>query len=155
MSEAEILQLSFDANEAVAGLFSIFFGIVSAYIAGLYFFLHKAPTTIKLIAFLLLTSGFMFIGQSMAGVEVRIIGLVEAWDSVPNPATGLEGLNNPVLPLPVKDLAKSLQVNEPVFDGTRVSIYMGWAVAMLVYLALFYATFLYRWPHRDGVRAGR
>jgi len=58
MTEAEILQLSFSANEAVASLFSIFFSIVSAYIAGLYFFIYQAPTTLTIIAFGLLTIGF-------------------------------------------------------------------------------------------------
>ena len=94
MTEAEILQLSFSANEAVASLFSIFFAIVSAYIAGLYFFIYQAPTTLKVIAFGLLTIGFLFIGQAMSGIEVRILGLVEAWDGLSSRTTGIEYLNN-------------------------------------------------------------
>lgn len=94
MTEAEILQLSFSANEAVASLFSIFFAIVSAYIAGLYFFIYQAPTTLKVIAFGLLTIGFLFIGQAMSGIEIRILGLVEVWDGLASRTTGIEYLNN-------------------------------------------------------------
>ena len=59
MTEAQILQLSFSANEAMSTLFSIFFGTVSVYIAGLFFFLYKSPATLKVISFGLLTAGFI------------------------------------------------------------------------------------------------
>ena len=145
MTEAEILQLSFSANEAVASLFSIFFAIVSAYIAGLYFFIHRAPMMLKVIAFTLLTIGFLFIGQSMSGIEVRILGLVEAWNGLPVKTTGLEKLNNPIFPVPVQDLLDWAKVNVVAYDGNRAGIYTGWSVSMLVYVSLFYATFIYRW----------
>ena len=149
MTEAQILELSFAANEAVAQLFSIFFGIVSAYIAGLYFFLRSAPLLIKLIAFTLLTCGFLFLGASMAGIEARIIGLINAWEILDETATGIRHFNNPILPLPVLDLAALIGVKLPLHDGSRVAIYMGWASAMLVYLALFHATFIYRWKGKS------
>ncbi|MFY0614505.1 MAG: hypothetical protein JXQ99_23445 [Hyphomicrobiaceae bacterium] len=150
MTEAEILQLSFSANEAVASLFSIFFGMVSAYIAGLYFFINRAPATIKVIAFTLLTMGFLFIGQSMSGIELRILGLVRAWAELQQTATGISQLNNPMLPVPVRDLLNSYGVHVASYGGTRLGIYSGWVLSMLVYLALLYATFFYRWPDSRG-----
>ena len=146
MTEAEILQLSFSANEAVASLFSIFFAIVSAYIAGLYFFIYQAPTMLKVIAFGLLTIGFLFIGQAMSGIEIRILGLVEAWDGLASRTTGIEYLNNPVFPLPAKDLLSWAGIEIVPYDGNRAGIYSGWSVSLLVYIALFYATFFYRLP---------
>jgi hypothetical protein len=146
MTEAEILQLSFSANEAVASLFSIFFAIVSAYIAGLYFFIHRAPTMLKVIAFALLTIGFLFIGQSMSGIEVRILGLVEAWEGLQVKTTGLEKLNNPIFPVPAQDFLDWAGIKVMAYDGNRAGIYTGWSVSMLAYVALFYATFVYRWP---------
>lgn len=146
MTEAEILQLSFSANEAVASLFSIFFGMVSAYIAGLYFFIHKAPATIKLIAFALVTMGFLFIGQAMSGIEIRILGLVRAWAELNQTATGIAQLNNPILPVPIRDVLSNYGVQVANYEGNRLGIYSGWGLSMLVYLALFYATFFYRWP---------
>ena len=146
MTEAEILQLSFDANEAVASLFSIFFGVTSAYLAGLYFFIHKAPLTVKLIAFALLTSGFIFIGQAMSGIEIRIFGLIQAWQELKQTTTGIPHLGNPLLPVPVRDLLDHYGIQLVVYEGARAGSYVGWAVATMAYIALFYATFLYRWP---------
>ncbi len=145
MTEAEILQLSFSANEAVTNLFSTFFAIVSAYLAGLYFFIHKAPTTMKLIAFLLLTIGFVFIGQAMSGIELRILGLVKAWGDLEQTTTGIPQLNNPSLPIPVRDVLAANGMQVAVYDGNRLGIYVGWVLSLLVYLALFYATFIYNW----------
>lgn len=150
MTEAEILQISFHANEAVTSLFSVFFGMVSAYIAGLYFFINRAPVTIKLIAFTLLSMGFLFIGQAMSGIELRILGLVRAWGELNATATGIPQLNNPLLPVPVRDLLESYGVVIPAYEGNRLGIYFGWGLSMLVYLALFYATFVYRWPEPRG-----
>jgi hypothetical protein len=146
MTEAEILQLSFNANEAVTGLFSIFFGMVSAYIAGLYFFIHKAPPAIKVIAFALLTMGFLFIGQTMSGIEIRILGLVKAWAELKQTTTGIAQLNNPILPVPIRDFFDGYGFHLASYEGNRLGIYSGWLLSMLVYLALFYATFFYRWP---------
>ncbi|MFM1813670.1 MAG: hypothetical protein RLZ98_365 [Pseudomonadota bacterium] len=122
MTEAEILELSFLANEAVSTLFSIFFGIVSAYIAGLYFFLRSAPIFIRLIAFALLTSGFIFLGASMSGIETRILGLIEAWGTLEKTVTGIKQLNNPVLPLPAHDILAVAGITLPTFDGNRIGI---------------------------------
>lgn len=146
MTEAEILALSFSANEAVSSLFSIFFGMVSAYIAGLYFFLHRAPVMLKVIAFGLLTLGFIFIGQAMSGIEMRILGLVEAWDGLSNRVTGIGKLNNPIMPTPVRDVLEARGIVVPIYEGNRLGIYIGWALSAIVYLALAFATFLLRWP---------
>ena len=146
MTEAEILQLSFDANEAVASLFSIFFGVTSAYLAGLYFFIHKAPLTLKIIAFALLTSGFLFIGQAMSGIEIRIFGLIRAWQDLKQTTTGIPQLGNPLLPVPVRDVLDYYGIQVMVYEGVRLGSYAGWAVSLLAYIALFYATFIYRWP---------
>ncbi|MGI9457946.1 MAG: hypothetical protein ACR2NU_15385, partial [Aeoliella sp.] len=100
-------------------MFSIFFGMVSAYIAGLYFFIHRAPATIKVIAFTLLTMGFVFIGQSMSGIELRILGLVRAWTELQQTATGIAQLNNPMLPVPVRDLLDGYGVQVASYEGTR------------------------------------
>lgn len=146
MTEADILALSFSANEAVSGLFSIFFGMVSAYIAGLYFFLNRAPLTLKLIAFALLTMGFLFIGQSMAGIESRLFGLVRAWETIGTPTTGIVALNKLSLPLPLRDLFDATGIQLADYDGNRWGMYSGWLLSVLVYVALAYATFVYRWP---------
>lgn len=146
MTEADILALSFAGNEAVADLFSIFFTIVSAYLAGLYFFIGRAPLFVKVMAFALLTFGFLFIGQSMAGIEMRILGLVTAWEALPQTASGIAHLTNPALPAPLTDAFASVGLPVDITDGNRFGMYVGWALSMSVYLTLLFATFFYRWP---------
>ncbi len=148
MTEAEILQLTFDVNEAMSSLFSIFFGIISAYIAGLYFFLYKSPLTLKAMAFLLLTFGFLFLGQSMSGVEARLLGIIEAWNSVAVKTTGIEDFKQSTIPLPIRDVLNWLGLKPFSYDGERVVIYTGWITSIFVYFTLFYATFIYKWPER-------
>lgn len=148
MSEAEILQLSFDANEAVASIFSIFFGATSAYIAALYFFLNRSPLPIRFTAFFLLSAGFLFLGQAMSGVEARIEGLVRAWDKLGPTASEIARLNVAGLPLPVRDFLDTIGYSQFVTAESWVAIYSGWLVASCIYVALFYFTFVYKWPVR-------
>lgn len=149
MTEAQILELNFSAIEAMSGLFSIFIGLVSAYIVGLYFFLYKSPVYLKLITFVLLTFSLVFVGQSMSDLETRVFGLIEAWKSVEAKTTGIENLSQIGIPLPIRDALGWLDITPTFYDGTRIAIYTGWFVSLFVYLALFYATFFYRWPDRD------
>lgn len=146
MSEAEMLQLSFLVNEAMMGVFSTFFAIVSAYVAGLYFFLHLSPAPIKLLAFSLLTAAFLFLGQTMAGIEVRGAGVITAWKTLPNPITQISDMSNLSVPLPLQMLMGDIEAASVTYDGFAVGALMGWLVAAGVYLALAYLTFLYKWP---------
>ncbi len=86
----------------------------------------------------------MFIGQSMSGIEVRILGLVEAWEGLQVKTTSLEKLNHPIFP--AQDILDWAGIKVMAYDGNRAGIYTGWSVSMLVYVALFYATFVYSWP---------
>lgn len=146
MSEAELLQLSFVTNEAMMAVFSMFFAIVSAYLAGLYLFLNRSPMPIKVLAFALLTVAFVFLGQTMAGIESRAEGIIAAWKTIENPVTGIHDLEQLPLPLPLKMVVRDTQIASLSYDGFTAGAIMGWTVALAVYLALAYLTFLYRWP---------
>ncbi|MGH1419365.1 MAG: hypothetical protein ACRBCJ_10960 [Hyphomicrobiaceae bacterium] len=150
MTEAELLQLSFQTNAAMMDVFSMFFGIVSAYLAGLYFFLHASPQPIKILAFGLLTVAFLFLGQTMAGIEMRAQGIISAWGSLENPVTGIEGLSQLVMPLPIKMIMHDQSLATASYDGFTAGSITGWVVALLVYVALAYLTFIYRWPIAKG-----
>ena len=54
MSEAELMQALIGSIQVVVSVFSMFFAIVSTYIAGLFFFLNRAPLSLRLLAFFLL-----------------------------------------------------------------------------------------------------
>ncbi len=146
MTEAELLQLSFQTNDAMMAVFSMFFAIVSAYLAGLFFFLHRSPAPMKFLAFGLLTAAFVFLGQTMAGVEVRAEGIIGAWGTIKDPVTKIRDIGQLSIPLPLQTIVDQKQMASFSYDGLTVGSVTGWIVASSVYLALAYMTFLYRWP---------
>lgn len=134
MSESELMQAFLASGQVVISLFSMFFAMISAYIAGLYFFLNRAPLALRLLAFSLLSVGLVFLGAA-AAIQQRLQNdLSAAWAKVPSPIFSIAALNNPlVLPLPYDWSLRDI--------GTLV----GWITAASVYVALGYMTFAYRW----------
>jgi hypothetical protein len=136
MSAAEIMEARWLGAGFVLSLFSVFFGIVSAYIAGLYFFLSKATLALRLMAFFVLTMGFLFLG----GMAISVTDIIEVmavdWDNLNIPPA-----KGQVVRAFIIQIGGSLQL---YFIGAV----LGWAVAFTVYIALGYLTFVYRWPHR-------
>ena len=134
MSEAEIMQGLFGSIQAVISLFSMFFAMVSAYIAGLYFFLNRAPLALRLLAFFLFSIGLTFLAGAVA-IQQRIQdGLFAAWANLPSPMLSIELLRNPFpVTLP------------PGWSLYYVGATLGWLTGFCVYLALGYMTFFYRW----------
>jgi hypothetical protein len=146
VSEAEIMQGLLTSIQVVINVFSMFFAMISAYIAALYFFLNRAPLALKLLAFLLLTIGLFFLGFS-ALTEQRIqVGLFAAWAKLPSATIPVDRLRNP-LPVPTW--------LPPGWSLQDIGVAIGWVTASSVYLALGILTFLYRWEHRGAAaRAG-
>ena len=73
------MQALIGSIQVVVSVFSMFFAITSAYIAGLYFFLNRAPLSLRLLAFFLLSVGLAFLGGS-ALIQQRLQeGLFAAW----------------------------------------------------------------------------
>jgi len=135
MSEAEMMQGVLTSIQIVISLFSTLFALISAYIAGLYFFLRRAPLPLKLLAFFLLTIGLIFLGGAAITQQRLQVALLAAWAKLRTPAIVVDGvLRNP---LPV-----SLPAGWTIYD---VGVTVGWMTALCVYLALAYMTFVYRW----------
>jgi hypothetical protein len=135
------MQALIGSIQVVVGVFSMFFAIVSAYIAGLFFFLNRAPLSLRLLAFFLLSVGLAFLGGS-ALIQQRLQeGLFAAWAKLPSPTVAVDALRTP-LPL-------GLPGNLSVQDA---GIIVGWVTALGVYLALGYLTFFYRWQSRSAAR---
>jgi len=82
MSEAEVMQGVFSSVHVVISLFSTFFAMISAYIAGLYFFLNRAPVALKLLAFFLLSIGLVFLGGAAITQQRLQAGLLAAWADI-------------------------------------------------------------------------
>jgi hypothetical protein len=134
MTEAEILQNLFASVEAVVSLFSTFLGIVFAYVAGLYFFLNRAPVMLKFLAYALLSIGLAFVGTAAVMQQRLQEQLFGAWAKLPTPTLSLEELRNPV--------AHSLPLGLSLYE---IGIAIAWVTALGMYIGLGYMTFIYRW----------
>src|SRR5215470_17600597 len=96
MSEAEIMQGMFSSIQVVISLFSTFFAMISAYVAGLYFFINRAPFALKLLAFSLLSIGLVFLGGAAMTQQRLQQGLLTAWGKLASPTIAVEAvLRNP------------------------------------------------------------
>ena len=133
MSEAEIInQVGFMMEVTLAGI-SVFFTVVSAYVVALFYFLNKAPWLFKLSAFLFFTVTCLFLGVFTHGAQGHSQSLTDALIALKDSGQSLS---------PVGEAA--------LIRATSRSEFYLWAIMWgglgLIYLALFYFTFLHRWP---------
>lgn len=137
MTEAEIMQQMFNVMTAVLTIFSLFFTLVSGYLAALYLFLAKAPFSLRLSAFSLLSVGLVFLGGVTMTVQNIQNGLFAAWGKLAVPTMPLGQLRNPFVIAAVQDRGWTMQ---------ELGVGIGWGVAVSVYVALAFLTFVYQWP---------
>ncbi|RIA56505.1 hypothetical protein [Dichotomicrobium thermohalophilum] len=143
MEFSELTQGRIDALTFILSLFSVFFTIVSAYIAALYFFLGIAPLPLRLLAFFVLSVSFLFLGAMSFTVSDIVEVLVMNWENANIPLTSQQA---------VRSWMAQVGSN---FDFYYVGALLGWAVAFIVYLALAYLTFGYRWKQPETVSTTR
>ena len=134
MTEAEILSIRNDLTALVVSVVSVSFGMISAYIVGLWLFLKDSPLSLRVIAFLLLSCGLAFMGGLTAGLNGLMMGTEQAWSGLSAPATGIASFGSD---RPAYLLALSLYEASAALGGVAFGA---------IYLALFYLTFFYRWP---------
>lgn len=133
MTFGDLTQSRIDVASFILALFSVFFTIVSAYIAALYFFLGASGLGLRLLAFFILTMSFLFLGGMAFTVSDLIEVIIAAWNRAEIPVTSPERLRG------------LLFLNGSNFIFYYVGALLGWAVAFIVYVALAYLTFGYRW----------
>ncbi|MFT3730996.1 MAG: hypothetical protein QM780_06140 [Hyphomicrobium sp.] len=139
MSEAEILSIRNELTGLVISVVSVSFGMISAYIAGLWLFLREAPISLRLLAFFLLSCGLAFMGALTAGLNALLLGTETAWAKLSNPASEIPGFGN-VRP----DWLHGLSL----YDASAL---LGGLAFAAIYVSLGYLTFVYKWP---GATAG-
>jgi hypothetical protein len=133
MSEAELTTLSIQCADAVLQVVAIYFSIVSAYIAALYYFLKQSPFLLKGIAFAFLSGALAFLGITIIAIERTTAGVIAA----------LHALPARIAAPPPTNLYFGLDV---LAEGrVDIGVMAGWAMAFAIYLSLFYLTFLHRW----------
>jgi hypothetical protein len=133
VSEAEILAMRIGITGLIISVFSVSFGMVSAYIAGLWLFLKRAPLPLRLLAFALLSVGFLFMGIVTWGLHALLLGTDVAWTRLPDPSTGIASFGGA----------------RPSYLG-GLSLYecgalLGIVAFSGIYAVLAFMTFAYRW----------
>ncbi len=140
MTEAEILSLRNELTGLVLTVVSVSFGMISAYIAGLWLFLREAPLALRLLAFVLLSCGLAFMGATTLGLNDLMIGTDHAWAKIANPASDIAGFGN---------ARPSWLGGLTLYEG---SVALGGLAFGAIYVSLAYLTFVYAWP---GTTAGQ
>lgn len=133
MSEAEILVLRGGITGLVITVVSVSFGMISAYIAGLWLFLKDAPFALRTLAFLLLSAGLVFMGAIAWGLHELLLSTDRAWAK---------------LDVTVTEIADFGGFRPPFLGGLSLyeaSAGLGFVAFAGIYLALAYMTFVYRW----------
>ena len=136
MTESDIIQAAIQAAQASTAVFSIFLTIVSAYLAGLYFFIYQAPLGLRLIAFFLLSISLVTLGALAFNLQYLGEGMHTAWQKLPHHTTDMETLGPPLI------------VRSVFLDGREAASLIAWALGAVVYVSLAYMTFVYSWPKR-------
>lgn len=134
MTEGELLDLAVSSTDTILQLVSTGFAFVSAYIAGLFFFLGKAPFALRFMGFALLSVALAFLGVVALGLLGILVGADDAWRELTNTATGVTSLGGE---------RPAFLLGISVYEGGAL---LGFAAFGLLYLALLYLTFFFRWP---------
>lgn len=138
MGEDALLELAMEGVGVVIALVSTAFGIISAYIAGLFFFLRRAPFTLRFAAFGLLSVTLAFMGLLALGLLGILGGADEAWRALESTVSGVNSLGGER-----PEILFGLSVYE-------AGAGLGFGSFALVYLMLAYMTFFYRWPETNA-----
>ena len=139
MSEAEILSIRNELTTLVVSVVSVSFGMISAYIAGLWLFLREAPVSLRVLAFFLLSCGLAFMGALTWGLNDLLVGTERAWTKIASPASEIRGFGN-ARPEWLHGLT--------LYDA---AVFLGSLAVGAIYVSLAYLTFVYKWP---GATAG-
>ncbi|MEM9355448.1 MAG: hypothetical protein AAGB04_04480 [Pseudomonadota bacterium] len=133
MTEAEILVLRGGLTGLVISVVSVSFGMISAYIAGLWLFLKRSPFALRLITFLLLTSGLVFMGAITWGLHELLLSTDRAWAKLPTTATEIKSFGG---------MRPELLQGFTLYEASAA---LGFLAFAGIYIALAYMTFGYRW----------
>jgi hypothetical protein len=112
---------------------SVSFGMISAYIVGLWLFLKGAPISLRTIAFVLLSSGLAFMGGLTWGVHELMLGTDRAWHALSNNSVGISSFGGER-----PEFLHGLTLYE-------TAVLLGAGAFGLIYFALGYLTFFHRW----------
>jgi hypothetical protein len=138
MSEGEILSIRNELTALVVSVVSVSFGMISAYIVGLWLFLKNAPFGLRALSFILLSCGLAFMGVVTGGLNALLIGTERAWSKLGATSVGITSFGGER-----PDILQGLSLYE-------ASAALGCVAFVAIYVALVFFTFFYRWPADIG-----
>ncbi len=137
MSEAEIVeQLVQFTNLLLAGV-SVFFTVISAYVAALNYFIGQAGMLARLAAFAFVGVVLAMLAAVMWGAQLMHDGLIARLYEIQD-ESGLSAAGRAALANAAGSEIMGMSVDTLVRYGI-------WGVSGLVVLVLFYLTFLHKW----------
>ena len=139
MTEHEFMNLGAQAIESAGVVTATSFTLVFGYLAGLYFFVSRAPWFVKVVAFGFFTVCLVWMWAGLMGVLWLVTGLFQRAE-----VSISEG--HTYVALTDAQLVFWLNFNDMASVGLNFVMGFTW-------LALFYATFFYKW-HKDEQPAG-
>lgn len=143
MSEGETIEQLVDFMSILLNGTGVFFTIVSVYLAGLNYVLHNEKMVARLSAFLFVTLSLGMMVTVLIGAQSIHRGLIERLRDLREAgelsSAGAAALRNQEQMITMGPIAVSID------DGVAYTIY---ATMGVIYLALIYLTFIYKWrPH--------
>jgi hypothetical protein len=133
MTEADILSIRNDLTELVVSVVSVSFGMVTAYIVGLWLVLKRVPLVLRALSFVVFSFGLAFMGALTIGIHELMLGTERAWSKLGKTATEIPGFGSE----PIAELG---------LTQYEAAAALGALAFLAIYLALFFLTFFYRWP---------
>lgn len=137
MTEADILSVRNELTDIVVSVVSVSFGMVSAYIVGLWLFLKRAPLVLRSLSFIVFSFGLAFMGALTVGIHELLLGTERAWSKLGKTATEIPGFGSE----PIEALG---------LTQYEAAAGLGALAFLAIYVALFFLTFLYRWPEEKA-----
>lgn len=144
MTEAEILDLLAGFVDTVLLGLSVFFTVVSAYVAGLNYFVRRSPLLGRICAFAFLTFILALLLAVMQGAQTLHNGLM----------AGLRQLGPDQLTAAGRAALANADAELMPIAGQLLSLdalvrYGLWGGMALTYAGLFFLTFVFRWGDDD------
>jgi hypothetical protein len=108
VTEGEILSIRNELTALVISVVSVSFGMISAYIVGLWLFLKDSPFGLRALAFALLSCGLAFMGVLTGGLNALLVGTERAWSKLSATSVGITSFSGARLHCVRGDLSRPL-----------------------------------------------
>lgn len=139
MNEAEVVAELNNFTEVLLAGISVFFTVISAYVAALNYFIGTANFAGRLCSFVFITIVLGMLSALMFGAQFTHQGLIDRLNEI-REERGLSAAGRAVLANASADamFGNALSMDDVIRTGV-------WSSAALIYIALAYLTFIHRW----------